>query len=437
MKAETELLCAFVQKPESRRLIDQLTINDFTSRGNADIFEAIQRLKNADMRINVRSIHQTISESIECDYGALQAELMQFVGDYQEAFKSIELHRKKREIAKVMDGLNRAMTGDQITLQASLRSALAELSAISITAGDWKAKTAHDAAKEYSDDLRERIERDGLVGMHTGIPKLDDVTGGWIEPDLITVGARSSMGKSVFGVFTSIRAAKSGKRVLYFSTEMGAKQLASRMIAQLAPLSMTQVQWRMIDNKSSQADTAMAMISGGVQRLVNLPIYIDDQAMVTVDEIVRRATAHYHDVGCDLIVVDHMHDLKHNFDDTRKSLGYIAKELKNLAKSLHVPVIMLAQLNRTADAGAETFPKMKHLEGAGAIEQASDIVLLLHHPYYYDNNLPDIDYKILVEKQRNGSRGLMLNVGYHAETQQFFNDTIECGKWLSTYTYKA
>jgi replicative DNA helicase len=235
------------------------------------------------------------------------------------------------------------------------------------------------------------------------------------------------MGKSAYAVFTAIEAAKRGKKVMYFSTEMGVKQLISRMVAQMAPVTMNVAQWRGMEKANSTESMNRLMM--GVHRVSDLPIWIDDQAVVPVEEIVRRATAQHYEIGCDLIIVDHMHDLPHSHENPVRAYGMIAKTLKNLAKTLNVPVIMLAQLNRAAAGAVVELPKMTNLEGAGGIEQASDSVLLLHHPFYYDNTKSQYEYKLVVAKNRQGARGMVLNIGYIGKYQQFFNDPDEAARF--------
>lgn len=423
MSPEVELLCAFVQKPESRKHIASLTINHFSSSENADIFDAIQRLHGADMRINVRSIHQTMSETRHVDYMALQNQLMQYVSDSDAAYDHLQLNGKKREIMGIVKQLQDNMNGNGQTLSKAVSQALEELSRANVASHDWRAITAAEAGHEYFADLKDRIDRDGIMGIPSGINKIDNFVGGWLAPDLTLIGACSSMGKSAYGVFTALQAAMKGYSVLYFSTEMGVKQLAARMIAQLSGVGMNVAQWRQsTEQKASNGEDNLSRIFGGVTKLRDLPLFFDDKAMVSVEEVVKRATAHCYSQKCDLIIIDHMHDITHNWEDTRKSLAHIAKSLKNAAKMLNVPIITLAQLNRTAAAGADNIPTMHQIEGAGAIAQACDNILILHHPYYYDQSRSRLDYKIVIEKNRQGERGVVLNCAFEARTQQFFSD---------------
>jgi replicative DNA helicase len=373
-----------------------------------------------------------MNERIAIDYQTLQNELMGFAGCYESAYEAMQSASVKRKVFKAISALSGALDMAMPSVRAAIGVAVSELSALNVDSSDWKAISAIDAGREYYKDLTDRIERTGLMGISSGMKKMDDHLGGWLEPDLITVAACSSMGKSAFGIFQAIQAAKQDKRVLYFSTEMGIKQLASRMVAQLSPVTMSVAQWRNMDN--IDGTESLHLINKGVLELSDLPIYFDDQAMVTVEEITRRATAHEYSVGCDMIIVDHMHDIVGSKGTPQQDLSHIAKSLKNLAKTLKKPVMMLAQLRKSAaEGGADSSPRMGDIEGAGAIAQASDAILLLHHPYYYDNQLNALDYRIIVEKNRNGERGLTLSCGFHGQTQQFFNSIEDAGKFVSGY----
>lgn len=427
MDAEVELLAAFIQKPESRRLMAQLTENDFSQAFHADIFAAMSRIQASSLKFTIRTVHDVMNGTHEVDYSHLQNALMTFSSDYEGAFQCIKTANIKRKVFHVAEQMKNSLNGGSEMALSAISKAISDLTKLNTTTGAWRAITAIEATKDYVTDLQDRINRDGLLGISSGLSKVDHFIGGWSAPDLITVGGRSSMGKSAYAVFTAIEAAKRGKKVMYFSTEMGVKQLISRMVAQMSPVAMNVAQWRGMEKVDSTE--SMNRLLSGVDRVSNLPIWIDDQAVVPVEEIVCRATAQHYEIGCDLIIVDHMHDIPHSHENSVRAYGHIAKTLKNLAKTLNVPVMMLAQLNRAAAGAVVELPKMTNLEGAGGIEQASDSVLLLHHPFYYDNTKTPYEYKMVVAKNRQGERGMVLNIGYIGKYQQFFNDPEEAARF--------
>lgn len=278
-------------------------------------------------------------------------------------------------------------------------------------------------AAKVSDIIKTTIENleaiDGREGGVTGVPsgfsRLDDLTSGWQRSDLIIVAARPSMGKTALALTCARNAALHSRYpagVAIFSLEMGAEQLALRMLTSEARVdSQSARTGRMKDNDWQKLTRAAG-------RLAEAPIFIDDTPGLSVLELrakCRRLKAE-HDIG--LVIVDYL-QLMHvatsqRYSNREQEISHISRSMKALAKELDVPVIALSQLSRAVETrGGDKRPQLSDLRESGAIEQDADVVCFIYRPERYDitvdeqgNSLEGIA-EIIIGKQRNGPVGTL------------------------------
>lgn len=276
-------------------------------------------------------------------------------------------------------------------------------------------------AEKVSDVIKSTIERleaiDGREGGVTGVPSgfsaLDRMTSGWQRSDLIIVAARPSMGKTAFAL-TCARNAALHKTypagVAIFSLEMGAEQLALRMLTSEARVDSQDARTGRMKEKDWQK---MARAAG---RLAEAPIFIDETPGLSVLELrakCRRLKAE-HDIG--LVIVDYL-QLMHvsstqRYTNREQEISYISRSMKALAKELDVPVIALSQLSRAVETrGGDKRPQLSDLRESGAIEQDADVVCFIYRADRYGiavddqgNSLEGVA-EIIIGKQRNGPVG--------------------------------
>ena len=237
-------------------------------------------------------------------------------------------------------------------------------------------------------------QRDGgLSGLATGFSDLDQKMGGLQPSDLIIVAGRPSMGKTAlatniaYHVAQTYRrdpdsaAARDGAVVGFFSLEMSAEQLATRIIAEQASIPSEKIRRGRIE--SDEFDRIVEVS----QELQNLPLYIDQTGGITVAQLAARARRlkRQHDVG--LIVVDYLQLLS---GSTRRAaegrvqeVSEITTGLKALAKDLQVPVLALSQLSRQVEQREDKRPQLADLRESGSIEQDADVVLFVFREEYY------------------------------------------------------
>ncbi len=248
----------------------------------------------------------------------------------------------------------------------------------------------------------------GGMGLKTGISDLDKVLGGLHPSDMVIVGARTGVGKTSFGVSVMMNLAKQGKRVAMISSEMSVDQVMLRV---------TSLEAGIAGNKLRDADLAdddWARITGMTNRLVGMNIRIYDKPVVNVADVMLQSKAWMIDGGVDFVVVDYLTRIKPVKSSGNQVLdvGDVVTGMKNVARSLNIPVMVLAQLNRDA---ANRRPVMSDLRDSGIIEQEADQILML----YRDHENPTNPAEIIVEKNRHGESKIMIPCYFDKPTMRW------------------
>ena len=245
-------------------------------------------------------------------------------------------------------------------------------------------------------------------GVPTGFRDLDNLTGGLKGGQLITVAGRPAMGKSVFATNVAQNASLEGKKVALFSLEMGHEEITARQISSLGKgvnlnLLKPERQKEMTKEDWDRVSKAVSIM----QESDSLRV-IDNLRNFGAIKVRSRSLAAIE--GLDLIVVDHLgllNDAKGKGIPETVRLESITTSAKELARELDVPVIMVSQLNRNGATpgldGEVREPSLTDLRGSGAIEQDSDIVILLHREdYYQPESTRAGEGDVIVAKHRNG-----------------------------------
>lgn len=239
-------------------------------------------------------------------------------------------------------------------------------------------------------------KRDGnLSGISTGLEDLDKMMGGLQKSDLIVLAGRPSMGKTALATNIAFNVAKAyrqgvapdgslkaenGGVVAFFSLEMSAEQLATRIIAEQAEISSSNI--RRGDINAEQFDKLVET----TKILEEKPLYIDDTGGLTIGQVSARARRLKRQHGLDLIILDYIQLLagsgKSNANRVQE-ITEITMGLKSLAKELEVPIVALSQLNRGIEQRDDKRPMLSDLRESGSIEQDADVVTFVFREEYY------------------------------------------------------
>lgn len=229
-----------------------------------------------------------------------------------------------------------------------------------------------------------------LTGVDTGLDNLNKFFSGWQPTDLIIIGADSGMGKTALAMCHILAAARQGKAVGMASMEMSTVQLAIRGVAVSSNLHMKQ-----LTQTGFEKDKYWQSLNETVHGIKDLPIHIDDRPSLTVPEMKRKARELKRKHDIQLYVVDFIQMFSGEEDDI-KLAGMAARELKNLAKELNIPVIALSQLNREVKKAKWNMPSKHHLKNSSGVEEAADIIGMLYRPAYY--NYQPHSHQVLYEE---------------------------------------
>ncbi len=232
----------------------------------------------------------------------------------------------------------------------------------------------------------------GLAGISTGLIDMDGKLGGLHKSDLLILAGRPSMGKTSLATNIAYNVAKAYKRgtlsdgtegavdggvVGFFSLEMSAEQLASRILAEASEIS---------SHKIRQGD----MDEGEFRRFVNAakeleacPLFIDDTAAIPIAQLSARARRLKRTHGLDLLIIDYLQLVRGTSENRVQEIGEISMGLKAIAKELNIPVIALSQLSRQVENREDKRPQLSDLRESGSIEQDADVVMFVFREEYY------------------------------------------------------
>lgn len=276
-------------------------------------------------------------------------------------------------------------------------------------------KSIHDVLNAAMEEINS-IPDDGnmVTGLPSGFSELDKMTTGFHDDELIILAARPGVGKTAFALnVAQFVGLKTDKTVAMFSLEMGAEQLVQRMLASeglidsqhLRTGQLTDEEWRKL------------VVAAG--SLDNTSIYIDDTPGIKMSEIrakARRLAKEKGNLG--LIVIDYLQLIEGPRSESRQQeVSAISRQLKKLAKELHIPVIALSQLSRSVEQRQDKRPVLSDIRESGSIEQDADIVAFLYRDDYYRDERDEDDegeveaeedngeVEVIIEKNRSGTRG--------------------------------
>jgi replicative DNA helicase len=279
---------------------------------------------------------------------------------------------------KILDIAQMGITGQTFTLEEALREAYDRI------------------------DTRQQQDQMSISGLPTGFVDLDEKTAGLQNSELIVVAARPSAGKTAFAI-NIVRhvAVEDNQPVFFVSLEQSRIELAERLLCCQARVDSHKLR----KGHLGSDDMDKLIEAGGI--LKNAKLFIDDtpgQGMLRIAANARRLKLRH---KIRLVVIDYLQLIEpdNRRDSRQEQVSQISRRLKFLARELQVPVMALAQVNRSSEDRQDHKPRLADLRESGAIEQDSDTVMLLHRPEMYEPGQHEGTTEVIVAKQRNGPTG--------------------------------
>lgn len=388
--------------------IEKLKPEHFYFRECGLAWMAIAELSAKDIQIDIVTVREWLaSNGKNLDFSVIgemarntpgQAGLKRYAEIVVEQFKL------RDAMKKCLNAINEIQSSGDANKR--IASALSQVSTIGSDDSDSEIKDPVDVLTNVLQMMDKAFSSEsGMVGISSGFENIDRFTNGFQAPDIVVVAAPPSMGKTTFSLNFAEYAAfidPNPKNVLVFSLEMSAEQLMQKTIANLGSLYLNKIKTgKALEHNADVARIAQAQEIISKRRK---HFRIDDKAGQAVAEIQARAKRTAMKMGgLDLIVVDYLHLIvaAHQNDSDIQTITKNINGLKQLAKQLKCPVIVLSQLNR----GFTDRPEMKNLLGSSIIEQAADIIFFLYDEDYQGNRGEHSLTEVIIAKNRMGETG--------------------------------
>lgn len=406
---------AFLTKYAESKVTEELSSDMFFSESNKIIFDALVSLHDNNIAIDSATIKNEIEKKHNISkIGGIEylSEVINSVISASNVDYYIDIIREKalrRSLIDVTNIINQSAYNEEEETDVIIDDA--EKQIFSVTkqrkAGEFK------PIKEVLKVTQEHLERlaknqSDITGIETGFYDLDKMTSGFHPKELIIIAARPAMGKTAFGLNIAVNSAmNTGKTVAMFNMEMGAEQLAMRMISSVGGIDMNKLKTGKLEHNDWRK------VNEAMSQLGDLDFYIEDASGITVSDIRakcrRLATS---DKGLSMVVIDYLQLIQGTskyLGNRQQEVSEISRSLKTMAMELDIPVIALAQLSRSVELRENKRPIMSDLRESGSIEQDADIVSFLYREDYYQQdgtNLgPNSITELIIGKHRNGSTG--------------------------------
>ena len=395
---------------------DVLIDADFYRYEHRLVFASVSSLINTSRAADVITVFehlQTLGKADEIGGLAYLNSLAQYVPSSANIRRYAEIVRERSILRKLISVSDEIATSAMSTKGKPVPLILdeAEQKIFNIGEEGQRMRQGFQSMGNLVVQLLDRVEEmsqnpNDITGVPTGFFDLDRMTSGMQAGDLIVLAARPSMGKTALAINIAENVAlKEGLPVAVFSMEMGASQLAIRIVGSIGRIDQTRLR------TGKLLDEEWPRLTEAVERLRNVSLSIDETPGLTPSEL--RANARRLARSCGklgLVVVDYLQLMTGSSggdgDNRATELGEISRGLKMLAKELQCPVIALSQLNRGVEQRTDKRPMMSDLRESGAIEQDADVIMFIYRDDYYnkDSKEPGVA-EIIIGKQRNGPTG--------------------------------
>ncbi len=395
-------------------VIDTLKPEVFYKETHQKIFEAIVSLFNKSEPVDILTVSSELKKLGYLEMVGGSFYITQLTDRIASA-ANIEFHSKillekyiQRELIRISSNIIRDAFEDTSDVFDLLDQAEKELFAVSET----------NLRRNYNDIkglIRESIrqieaaknQENQLSGIPSSFSDLDRITSGWQKSDLIILAARPGMGKTSFVLTMARNIAVDHKHpVAFFSLEMSAVQLVTRLISSEAELPSEKLRRGNLENYEWE------QLNAKITSLTDAPLFIDDTPALSIFELRAKARRLKAQFDIKLIIIDYLQLMSSRSDDkngTREQeISNISRSLKSLAKELNIPIITLSQLSREVEKRpGNKKPILSDLRESGAIEQDADLVIFIYRPEYYGYTEEDGESlegvaEINIAKHRNG-----------------------------------
>lgn len=414
-EAERTTIGALLLDPD--RIIDVapiLTSSDFYDPVYASIYEAIERLYDERTPIDFVTVSDALKDNQKLQQiggSAFLAEMTAEVPTSSHAERYAEIIREKslrRKLAKAGTSIADLAAIDGKNAAELLEHAEQQVLSLSRVTSQSKPRSLIEIAPERYDHyttLHEADDPAAHFGITTGFTKLDNLLTGLQPGHLMILAGRPSMGKTALALNIARNVASNkNKSVTIFSLEMTTAEVSDRLFAGMIGVDA----WRL--RRGDLSDDHYRNIGTQFDQLANQRIYIDDDSDTSLTNLRSKARRQQIEQGIDLLIIDYLQliqvaDRSANENQTTR-ITHISNSLKQLARELDCPIIVLSQLSRACEQRNDKHPILSDLRDSGSIEQDADSVLMIYRESYYNDLCDNPDMTDLyLRKNRHGPTG--------------------------------
>ena len=410
------LSCLLINSSTIQLIIDNLCIDSFYFRNHQEIFKAIIFLHENQIPIDIITLTTFLQDNgLIRKSGGIKVLLALINQVPNLIYIEYYVHLvKEKFIRRCIIKLGyRAINSAYITnlkIEDILTTFETDLILINNKLNRHKLETTNQLIYKIFQNFKEKKKKIHFLGVPSGFYKLDSLTNGFQNSDLIIIAGRPSIGKTAFSLTLSINIIKYSKMpILFFSLEMSKEQLIYRLLSMETNISQSQLKY----GRLSKFD--WIKLSKVLKILSKLPFFIDDNSDLNTTLIrskIKTLSFNRYKIG--IVIIDYlqlMESTKLNNKNRAYQLSQITRSLKNLAREFNIPIIALSQLNRNVELRLNKKPVLADLKESGSIEQDADLVLLLskNQTLSFDNllNPYQLIIDIVIAKQRNGPTGVV------------------------------
>ncbi|MDR3670087.1 MAG: replicative DNA helicase [Holophaga sp.] len=418
IEAERALLatcCAAGAELAATEIVLALSDEDFVHPAHRAVFKALRTLVEAQIEVNSLTLKDALDQAGDLSRvggytGLVELLSAEEVGRPQVLSDLLVRKRKLRQLIRLGAHLVRQASEEEEPPDTLVEQAAIDL--FRLAQGQERRGLEHigDVARDAMEALLDRLEGRGSTGLKVGFSRLDGITQGFQPGNLIILAARPGIGKTALALNWLLRSAQyHGAHGAFFSLEMSKEEVFNRLLSAHSSINMKAVQAGTFDEE------IQARLLRSRDALLEMPIYINDQAGITVREITAMVDRHLSrsNQKLDIVIVDYL-QLMSSPESSRAAkqseavrIGEISRGFKLLAKDHGIPVVVLSQLNREVEHRQGGRPQLSDLRDSGAIEQDADMVMFIHRKMkaVMEGEEEDRSAELLLAKHRNGPTG--------------------------------
>lgn len=451
---EKALLSNILSDPSGTKMltaIQKISDSDFTYEKNRLIYIAMEEINAKGEAPNIALVRSTLEndktfDKVSNDYlneiasdismspvepliNSIKERIL--LSKFVATLKKYYDQATQEKITNVSDFIGNAESAiNEIAKQRSIKEALRLEEITPMLVQEWVEQT-----KDFRDNGK---KAKGIIGIETGYQQLDWVTKGWQKSNMIIIGARPSVGKTAFALNLLYKVASRNIPVIFFSLEMDCKKIEERLLSLASNLTSTEIHSMMFEQGSTgskiivqthgdlEQAAKVKRLQNGLDALGRLPFYVDENPGTTMNDISAkcRKLINGQNIKAGLIAIDYLGLIQSSSasknENRQNQVAEISRQIKQLARDLKIPIIVLSQLSREGSKRGVTdrTPQLTDLRDSGALEQDADMVFFLSrkdydkHPGEEDDensnsnlNNPLSDVCLYMAKNRDGQTG--------------------------------